>query len=244
MVGFAQIETEDQGANRIIPETRDMVPHVGHVDSLCGFVDSGIAKGFFWDLFDEHDGRYYQQIISYTRGAYGWTPTVVGRNVRSYTRGVKEPSKKEPVELVREISRSYKEPTAEVESLILTDAQAALQYITNAMNSKRWSKAEPVIATNRATALFYLQNILRGTRFPEAEALLGENNSTAITYVRVTKLRWKDLGFPEVEKRLTQGPWVAFEYVKALGKSFPEAEFEMEKDPKTWELFLQSGIKS
>lgn len=219
MIGFAQIELEDPKEKQIqiIPESKEMVTRVGHVDTLCGFVDSGIAKGFFWDLFDEHDFRYFQQILSYTKGAYGWTSTIVAKNSRSFSRSEKEPAEINAPELVLELSRSYKTPTPEAEALILTNPQATLQYIVNALKSERWEPGEAILATNPNTALFYITNILRGSRFSLAENLLSKDSNLALAYTRATKLRWKDLGRSDVEDLILGNEHTSSEYKTILG---------------------------
>lgn len=243
MIGFAQIELEDTGGvNRIIPENRDMVNSLGHVDTLCAFVDTSIAKGFFWDLFDEHDFRYFQQILSYTRGAFGWTPKVVGKNTRQFSRGEKDPGEKTATELVLQLSRFFKEPTPEIEDLVCKDPQAALQYVMNAYDGKRWEKGEASIARNSQTALFYLTNVLGGTRYPAAEELLSQDISTALAYSRQTKLRWKDLGRIDIEQRIFQSPTYSADYAILLGISLEEAEEVIKRDPRAWDRYLKAGL--
>jgi glycosyltransferase involved in cell wall biosynthesis len=169
-VGFAQIRIQKEDEpERIIPETRDMVNYVGHLDTLCGFVDTAIAKGFSWDLFEEHDYRYYQQVISFTKN-YSWQETIVGKCRRSLGR---RPEKKESSakELVQQLSRSISKEMKEAEPLILTDPQATLNYILNCKESKPWPQANRILASNLNTARFYWENILKGAEFPEAEEL-------------------------------------------------------------------------
>lgn len=244
VIGFVQIELKDYTDKiRIIPETKDMAKVIGHVDTLCGFVDTAVAKGFFWDLFDEHDARYFQQIISFTRGSYTFTPTILGRNVRSFQRG-EDSIPKSPIELIRELSRSYNKPTKEVEALVLTDPHATLQYIMNAREGNPWQEAEEVLASNPNTALFYLTNVLHGKRFEAAEAILGEQLSTAIAYSRITGLRWANLGRQDIEDRIMQDPDNAVDYSIIFGEPWKEAEQIIRTKPSSWRRYLIAGLSS
>jgi hypothetical protein len=214
IIGFAQIELEDMdGGIRKIPERRELVGSVGHVDTLCGFVDSAIAKGFFWDLFDEHDARYFQQILSFTRGAFGWTEKLIGRNKRNFSRGIED---KEPeiMDIVRQLSRAVRKATPEIESLIVTDYQATLNYVMNALQGKRWIPGESIIAQNTNAAMFYLTNVLLGRRYELAESLFSKDINTAIAYSKITKLKWKDIGRSDVEEMIERDPRRLKEYQK------------------------------
>jgi len=242
VVGFCQVEIEDAttGKTSIIPESRDKIAQVGHIDTLCGYVDSSIAKGFFWDLFDEHDARYWQQILSFTRGDCGFKEKVVGSNVRSFGKGEDTPNAKVPLELVQQISRSVGSPTPEMEEILLDDPQSCLQYVMNALNGERWEKGEPTIARNKKTALFYTANVLNGERFEIAEDNLSNNLPMAVAYARTVKTRWKDMGNEEVEEAIMKEPLLAVDYLEAFENPAGLVDEEvLKQDPRVWAKYLE-----
>lgn len=196
LVGFAQIEHRNQNQSyEIIPPDKASCTKWSNLDTLCGFVDSSLAKGFFWDLFEGHDYRYYQQIISFTRGAYGFAPRVVGSSSRNYGAS---PSKEDTIPgLIRDITKHLTYPDSTIEPAILKDPTATLQYIMNAREGKPWPQAEKIISTNPQTALFYIKNISKGERLPDSESLFKSTPDLAVTYAKAVKMSWHDLGnFP------------------------------------------------
>lgn len=239
LVGFCQVEVEGEGQEKVvIPESKGFIREIGHIDSMCGYVDSSIAKAFFWDLLDEHDARYFQQILSFTRGNCGFVSRVLGKNFRRYGAEDKVPGLKSPKELVLEISRTMEKPTPEMEDMILQDPQAILQYVMNALNGERWIRGEPVLAKDKSAAIFYVQNVLRG-RFPEAEMLFSGDIRMAIAYSGVTKVRWRDIGRLDVEDRIMHDPQSAVDYAVIFGV-WPEAESCIKSRPEAWQRYVDT----
>jgi hypothetical protein len=91
--------------------------------------------------------------------------------------------------------------------------------ILNRCADKRPPEVERIIATRPKEALWYAENVIKG-RWPEAEEAIASNHETALAYARIV-LKGR---FPEYEKRIVKDPNVSFQYCRAIGRRFPEAE--------------------
>lgn len=210
-LGFGQVRVRDgAGEEQVVPATREACLVLGSVDTLCGFVDTSIARGFSWDLFNGHDHRYFLQIATFLRGDYGFTPRVIGKVHRHY--GRPEEDKNKLSDLTQQISLSCLTSFPEAESLILTDPVAVLNYVLNGLEGARWEQGEPVLARNPRTALFYTQNVLRGERFEAAEDILAQDLGTAVAYARIVGRSWVDLGRTDVDTAIRSHPVFSLNY--------------------------------
>jgi len=232
-VGFAQIEHAD----RTIPASRDQVLTYGQLDSLNGFVDTAIGKGFFWDLFDGHDYRYWMSIMSYLKNGYGFTPKIVGRNTRQFGKVAASPPPK-TVELARQWAERADYRWVEAEPLIAQDAHASLTYSVNALNRERFEAGEPAIARNPKAAIFYAMNVLGGKRFEAAERNFVDDVWLAVQYAKnIVKGPFPDT---VVEQMIGNDPEAACEYSLAvLQRRTPEVETVIQRDQKSWQRYRE-----
>ena len=96
------------------------------------------------------------------------------------------------------------------------------------------SKNTKIILRYPILAYNYAQNVLNG-RWPECETIIKDNERLAYCYAAyVSHVRWKDIGYPEVEKMFLQNVSKAYAYVDAVVKGrWPEAEPLLITDPIT-----------
>lgn len=254
-MGFAQVDlTEHDGSNWILPVSKEVCTKATHVDSLCGFVDAGIGKAFFWDVAgDSHDHRYFQQISSYLRGRYGFTQKVVGRIRRGMGRtqlpndkhemSVQIPEAELNLTPMNVVSLLQGRPhlMEKMKKQILSDPAACLSYATNVLGGP-FPEGEPVIAKNVQTAVFYAVNVLKD-RFLLAESLFLDQPFAAVQYAKFLGLRWDELD-PEVEKSILGEPFAAAQYAAEVLKApWPEAEPFIQTNTSARNLYDQKVLK-
>jgi glycosyltransferase involved in cell wall biosynthesis len=242
VLGIAQIELEEDNQRiRVIPPNKEDCVRVGNIDTLCFYVDTSIAKAFYWDLFEEHDLRYWLSILNYTRGSFAFNPTVVGRATRSY--GQSEKSDEVTLEsTIRSLVNSLTEVTPEAEALILKSPEAVLTYIANCLDWKPWEKAHPIISTKAPTAIFYITNVLHH-RLESAEHLFEKDSKLAVAYAKAISVRWKDLGKPQVEEIIRKDPNAAEQYAREVIKGrWEEAESFIRSIPRLWNRYRKSNV--
>lgn len=240
-VGFAQIEHTTPEGVRIIPQARENALEFGQVDSLNGFVDASIGKGFFWDLFEDgHDHRYWTSVINYVtpvKHGYGFTAKVVGRNRRQY--GKKETAPPPGgAALARQLASQCETRWEPVEVVIAQDAEASLMYCLGGLSGARFPAGEPVIAKNPRTALFYAHHVLRGQRFELAEPYFADAPLLAVQYSRdIVRGRFP---LEAVEQRIMSDPVAATEYsLTVVHERLPSAEATIQRDAQSWQAYRE-----
>lgn len=239
-VGFAQIEHRTAEGPQVIPVNRDAVLQFGSIDTLNGFVDASIGKGFFWDLFEDgHDHRYWMSIINYisaAKSSYGFRAQVVGRNSRQY--GKSTPPPMGGVALARQLASQLEAPWEPYEDVISQDPEASLTYCMGALGGSRFIRGEATIAKNPKAVLFYSHNILRGQRLEIGERSFEKAPLLAVQYAReIIKGRFPD---QTVEQRILSDPVAATEYSLTVVKErLPSAEPVIRQDAQCWQQYRE-----
>jgi hypothetical protein len=198
LAGFACVRLLDGDRERIIPDSREKCVQAGEVDTLCGFVDAAMARGCYWDNWGEsHDARYWAQVVSYLRGAYGYSKEVVG-TVRRRHGGVERLSEGFPPEDLAEIRRlaSRGSRLRKLEQVFAADPVAAVTYAMQHPAGHRFEMGEGSIASLPWAAISYARHI--GRSFPAVESKAAHDPRLAEDLAQALGKSWRSMGREDI----------------------------------------------